>query len=467
MTPETESASSFQPVEVLRCSREVGDLIRSKVGRRGLVVTGGYHSTTGEWIQTYCNPDDIGDYLQYVAWLGVLSHEQRFVEFAVRQVELWNEHLRMPSGFYHPFYDAERDRLPTRTHLRPVYPHYNVDALFGLVALYRLTRRELFLDSASRLCDGLLRFGLSARGFVHTSVFPLLALPVPKRGRIMIRPQTCGLYIEELCELFEITGHERFLEGAVKIARACMGTGSFVRRGLFVNSYLPILGWSRIVKADLMKTNTNMLFGLLALYRILKEPAIESAVIRSVDALSRLQGSEGAFYRAWDTKLDRVASYEISKTQNHAVIDVLIESRLALGDDRCLGRAESCAGYWLAAQSAIGLFPEGARGQVRWNKSVLDSHVDLLTVLLKLHKLTGERRYLDSFLRGMQGLLRYHRTGGDWAGEVDYVTGALVSDVMAVKFLGGLLRTLLFAHEVLRGNDPYQNLILRLLARDR
>ena len=467
MTEDYKSTSNIQPAEVLLYSRNVGNLICSKVGRRGLVVTGGYSSSTGKWIRTSCNPDDIGDFLQYVAWLGCVSHEGRFVEFAVRQVALWNEFLRMPSGFYHPFYDAERDNLPTRASLRPVYPHYNVDTLFGLVALYRLTKRELFLASANRLCDGLLRFGLSPKGFVYTSVFPWLAIPVPKRGQIMIRPQTCGLYIEELCELFEITGCERYLDGARKIARACIGAGSFVKRGFFVDFWFPFLGRARTPTASLMKTNTNMLFGLLALYRTLKESVIESAIIRNIDALSSLQSSEGAFYKAWDTKLSVVASYEVSKTHNHAMIDALIEAYLTLGDDNCLERAKSCADYWLAAQSKIGLFPESTRGQQGWNSSVLDSHVDLLTVLLKLYGLTRQRRYLDSFLMGMQGLLRYHTINGDWAFKVDYVTGALVDDTMAVKFLGGLLRTLLFTHEFLIGKDPYQDAILHSLARDR
>ena len=156
-------------------------------------------------------------------------------------------------------------------------------------------------------------------------------------------------------------------------------------------------------------------------------------------------------------------------TQNHPVIDVLIEFFRVTNDKKYLRKAEKYVGFWLKNKnSKTGLIPESFKaGKVVQFKCRIDSMVDLHTNCLKLYELTGRKKYLEETISAVQAIKKYYYNDGWWYENVDSRTGEVRSHKNQTKFVGLSIRLYLLLDHVLKGGKIYDDPVIYSLSRDR
>jgi hypothetical protein len=434
-------------------------------GKNGFVITTPIDVYTGIPREHICNSDDLGDYLQYIYWLAVITGDHKYESWAVEQIKRWNEHLRMPSGFYFPFFDDKKNNFPVKSNLFPVYPLENADALFGLISAYKLKNESIFIESAEYLCNGLMKYGISPKGFVYSGVVPMLRLPWVKQGYLTHQPLVSGYYIQSLCELFKETNKDKYLKTAERIISAWINTKYFKKYGVFLDRLYPFVSLPRAEKATLTKNHTIMLFGMLSYYQITEDKEIKNAVEKCLDVIeNKFTGEGNAYYKLWDLKNDKFDT-TMELTYDKQVIDVFIDASYFLNNDHYLKIAEKNTDFWLSLWKD-GLFPESPQGQQK-NNAYLDSQVDMITVMLKLHALTGRQKYLNTIDKTFEAL-QYYFYNNFLVNCINFSNREVVEPVCHPKYLGLMIRMLLTLHDVLfDGQDIFENDLLFLLSADR
>jgi uncharacterized protein YyaL (SSP411 family) len=419
-------------------------------------MSNSFDARSGEWVKKRCTFDDIGDYLHYVVWYGKTVGKD-YEKFAIEQIKSW-QRLRNSFGFYLEYFPDKG--IPRLMDLRSVSIYQNQDALVGLSTLYKMTKNQFFLNKAMELCRAIIKYAISPAGFVYNKFIPCLRIPLFKHSKSEID----GLIIEELCKIYQFKRDEIFLEAAKKIANAWMSKNE---EGMFVDRIIPILNipWSK--RATMMKSNTNMLFGLMALYEILKDEVIKERIISTLTAMKEIQLGNGSFVKATRVGDDLILDSNIELTQNFAMIDVFLEAYLRFEDKEYLMVAKKCAEYWVKKQSNMGFFPEREVGQENWYHAKLDPNADFVTELLKLHELTKDKRFLKSAKKWISGVMKHWPTNIILVKSVNFKDGKIINPINETKNLGGLLRALLLMHHCLNGKDIYKDKKIWTLVRDR
>ncbi len=444
--------------EILNSCKKIVDFIsNSKDHRLGIVMSTYFDGESGEWTNRRCSFDDIGDYLHYVVWYGQTAGKD-YVNFAMDQINAWQK-VKSPFGFYLEYFP---DRgVPGLKALQPVSMYQNQDALVGLLTLYRMTKNDLFLDKTTELCNSISKYAVSPIGFVYNKFIPYLKLPLFKHHKSEID----GLIIEELCELYGFTRNEKYLNTAKKIAKAWMNKNP---KGLFLDRVVPILNTSWGKTATMMKSNTNMLFGLIALYEVSKDRVIKKRITSLLDSIQKMQLYRGGFAKSAKISDNTIIDNTVELTQNFAVIDVFLEAYRVFKNEEYLEIATNCAKYWMGRQDRkTGLFPERVEGQKDWYFAKLDQNSDLIVELLKLYEITKKKTFLESAEKAAAGIMKHHQTKTTFAKIVDYRNGRIIKSENEIKYLGGLLKALLLTYHVLNGGKIYRNKTVYSLVRDR
>jgi len=464
-----------------KLAKDASDFIRYRATRNrlGLVASRFFWSKRERWSPVVADFDDIGDILLFIGWYGTEFGDEECLKFARDQIELWVQHFRLPCGLFVSEYDLERNNKVSRTDWRAVSLYEHHDALLGIVSLYRLTDDELYLRLASELADVLLAYVRRFNGLVPNKVIPALKLSAIYTTSFSL---VCGVFAEELAELYTFTGRNEYLGAAERIIAAWTKTTLFQKAGLFAIGYHPYLRhFSPYPYTELMKPNTNMVYVMLYLYDISKGAALKESIYKWFSALAKFRAENGGYYGLWDIKKNRVKSNIVDKTQNFAVIDAFLEAYRLFGEKEFLARAEECARFWLGKrQETTRLIPEQfVNGNPVHFGSKIDQNADLYTMFLKLYELTGKEIYLDGVREGLEVFAQYHRTQSNWWHRLlDCRSGQLLADsdlppgenpaeMNVTKYVGGPLRFFINANKVLRGQSIYADETMRHLVRDR
>jgi hypothetical protein len=378
---------------------------------------------------------DFGDVLPYLWHFG-----QR--EFVGRQLELAKPHLCQ--GLF-----TWRNR--TRLFL-------NHDWLLGLLDLHRQSGDQAVLSMASA--------GATTIGEFFSCDVLLDEKPSGEHWRSWLRPANAfnGGYIELWIELFEYTKNPVYLEWAQRLAAGWSNADSFRQLNVFgrIHSTLSarldaIIDRCAILKARLFKDNTNLVWGILALYRHTREERWKDVISRWVQGFQTHFWNNGNVYLALDTKL---RGYEPSLKAGFSSLDLLCDLYHAgIQADQTRRLALSIADFWLSQQWPNGLFPEVPGG----SHDHLDANVDLIVALWKLHAITGDNRYMVAAVRCRRALLELHLTPFGYCMAVD-AAGRVVDARIVVKYQGLLLKLALLPRE---SGELLSNPELRELLRDR
>jgi len=428
---------------------------------------------------------DLGDYVPFFFWLGKISGEERYCNWAENQIRLAADFAMMPNGLF-VFFDSDKTKPCYKTNMRIFEVFNQDDAILGLVLMYELTRKDFYLQLAQDFCCGIAN-ALSKQGFPYTHVVPPLKLRIP-----ISFPNCSGLYIEEFCRLATMTGDDTFLDIATRIANAWIKSQYFEKHRLFSFQKLStrfspaprVIEYilSRRTSMDfnssfMMKHNTNMIFGLMEAYQHTNDPRFLEAMEKWLNSLEKkMMSDNNMFCSLWNSQTEK--SSNITLESNHAILDVLLQRYVQSKETKWLALSENCANSWLSLQKDSGLIMEGPeKVELLFRKrsvpelpkhfSRLDSQVDFAIVLMKLHELTGKKEYYDSCFRILDGILAKHTYKNGLCEFVDVETEEKYGKTIETKFLTLFVKLPIVCFEILQGKKIYENPTLANLIRDR
>lgn len=458
---------------LLEEAKRLGNIITHEyTGKNGLpfaVIDG----KTGEILSKSSFVDDLGDYVQYVWWLGKIAGDEFYSDYAENQIRIVDRLAFSKNGFFNSKITAEQlDN--SAGFLTAFYPGATGDVIVGLATMYAVAKDEFALHAANKLVAG------ASRSLVNDCI-PRAVLPAFSLYLPIATPDTTGNYIEELVNLAAFTGRQEYTEMAERLLAPWVNDQFFFKWRLFPSKKLIrfnnklgrgaanfLLDRLRIKNLDfitsMIKHNTNLIYGVLNLYKETKntqyKETVESWALSVEDKLLTKDG----FYSQWDARSER--GCYIALASNHALIDVFLEVHRAFGDKRYLKIAERAAHAWLSRQGKTGLFPESPM-QKELRRAKLDPNVDMIVVLLKLYEITRNEEYLRSADMCIDGILKFHRAEHGFVWAVDSESGEFLCTTIHVKFLALLLKALLLAQCIAKGDKIYGSEEISMLIRDR
>jgi uncharacterized protein YyaL (SSP411 family) len=451
--------------EFIKFAEIMCDFIMKNIpNQHGFFRTEPYNVETLEWTSEKCDPDDVGDFAPFMAWYDKITGGMENIEWVEKQVRMLNSKMMQHSGFYHPF--SINGVGLKKLRIFPSYPQNHADTLIGMNMLYQLTGNKLFFESARKLCNAIMNYAVSGKGFVYGSVIPALHLYYPKFGFLRHKPQISGVFIEELSNFYRITGNKELLLVAEKMANAWLSTKTFKKYGVCAEQVYPFIGKEAVNRAKIAKENTNFLYGLIRLLEVSENAELERSVKIGLAGLSRYLDKRGAFGMFIDTKSGKVRDSCPCMCANHMAIGVFIDAHIVLGEKEYLEIAEKCADLWVGLQLRNGLYPTFLDKRPECNICEIDPHLDFVTALCKLYLLVKRGKYKKSIKSGALAAGHFVRNGMIY-NKVDFISGKPVDKMNELKFLGGALKGLMSAYTVLNDVQKVDKELLRMLMRDR
>ncbi|MDQ7841011.1 MAG: hypothetical protein RDU83_08295 [bacterium] len=417
--------------------------------------------------------DELGDYVQYVHELGLITGDGALCEWARGQVLEALRLAQAPSGLIHGL--ALVHGLRGRTH-RILYSNLaSVDTLWGLAESLRTWGKGVISSEVERFLAGVRLLAAGRSGLPVYAVLPCrpLRLHLPLGSSML-----AGAWIEGLVKIYDITGDPALLSWAAEMAQAVLALPEVRAQGLlpvrFPTSALgdlvvPMLdlafrargrpgsGDSVIAKGDAF-----FVFGLLALHRAGGHEWIRSAVMRwKRCALDAMTAQDGRFY---DVRSARGATRDLSLFANNTWMELLLDIFHDMGDEECLLAARRSARAWLRRRTTAGLIPNRDADR----NAALDPLVDLAVNLIKIEQLTEDREWGEEAALLSTALERHYRQPYGLAWEVDALTGEAAVTEISTKYLGLYLKLRLLNHHVrAQGARIFADTHLRSLATDR
>ncbi len=440
-------------------------------------------ATWGEFTDLVCNRtfgrpmvDDFGDTLPFLAYVGRQFNPQYF-DLACREARTLVNTYQMPSGLFYT--SASPHTLPRHTNFKVFNADKMSDTALGVNLFYDLTHDPFYLDAAARFFSGLRRYHCDRRGFIHYLSFHGLTVPFSS-GKF------CGLYIEELVNTYGFTHRQSYLDFAKQLAHPWLANSFFKAHNLFpfvcpsalfrpvINALFTYHTRYSLDTVMSSKSNTNLITGILALYRATKHPSLAHALRQWVHAVEKnLVTPSGVLYTMWSPS----ARERVYLGCDHPVISALIDISQTLRYPPALSLACSVTDAWLVHQTDRGIIPQGIFSEhISFASdllvkdplaSKLDTQTDFGILLFKLYELTEKPRYLTAAYNLLEGVISCHKYN---RGYVDYVNtrnGKHYGYTIETKYLFLLLKLFVVALNEKKGKPIYKNPLLESLIRDR
>jgi uncharacterized protein YyaL (SSP411 family) len=418
---------------------------------------------------------DLGDYVPFFYWLGEVGKSTEFKNFASNQVKTAEKVAMVENGLFYTYLG--------NSHFKIFSANDMADSIVGVVLMYELTGDDHFKMVADKFYNGLSKSLLGPDGFISAYKSPILKSPFSVSGY-------SGVYIEELARLYRLTGEEKYLNHASELAKPWISEKRFTEYGLFFfhptsrlfrffELILKATASSSFDTAIMMKPNTNMIYGLLELYRVGKDDYVREAISKWLSNLRRLKAGE-FYYSNYNCKTN--VANTINLETNATILDILIEAYIVLNDKKLLDAAKKNADEWLSLQTSSGLVPNSPEDVTNYHsfKGVfpvihempgryarLDPQVDLSVGLFKLSELTGDEKYQKAAIDIIEGILKYHKFEESYVEFVDTQTLEKKGFEIETKFLALLLKAYLLAFEVQKGKEIFKDEKILSLIRDR
>jgi uncharacterized protein YyaL (SSP411 family) len=436
----------------------------------GIVQSQSFNPVKKKWIKKLADFDDTGDYFCYLYWYAKVFKDKKTMQFIDDQFNIWVSKFQTKKGFFYTPFDPDKKISFRSRNIISLYDHQ--DGLLGLLEMFSLTNDEKYLKQAMKLGDSLSLYVKKYNGLIAHTVIPSLNMINPAT---LAFSEVGGLFMENYCHLYLSTKNKKYLDYAQIIANFWINTREFKKTGLFMRAYHP---WFKFVTRYFrwhytkpMKDNTNLLFGLIQLYKITGDDKFRKSILHFFDNVYKLKDKDQEAYCFWyDFKKDEISDSSLVLTQNHPVIDVFIEAYIVLNDKKYLDKAIGCTDFWLSKKNKkTGLIPEIIKsGKIINPNTRIDSFIDLHTICLKLYDITKDKKYLDESKSALDALFKYFVSEDNWWFEsVDSTTGKGISNLNEIKFVGLPIRFYMLLNHILNGEGIYNNKEIYYLIRDR
>lgn len=390
---------------------EILDRLQSLyLGDDGVLAT--VLASDGEIIDKEPLVADFGDVLPFVLYFGNAS-------FVSRQLRGARKYL--DKGLY--------------TRNGRIQLFYNHDWLLGLLDIYRQTGDNEILELAMVGADHV------GSAFFHNNLL-IDEMPSAKHWRSLLLPASPfnGGYIELWIDLYKHTSEARYLDWSRQLAMGLSETPDFKKYSIFTRNFSArssllssLIAPLATLKSRLFKDNTNLIWGLLALYRETKDERIRETILQWLAGYEKYFWNHGEVYLMLDTKF---RGYEPSLKAAFSSLDLLCDLHINdVAKDRTLQLGSQIADFWLDQQWESGLFPEVPSGV----SDHLDANVDFCVALYKLAALTACERYEDAAKRCSRATLEMHKMDNGYCLSVDQ-NGVVTDGRIIVKYQGLLTK---------------------------
>lgn len=410
-------------------------LKNSYIGSHGVLVTQ-IDGHTGEVLDNTPLVADFGDVLPFAAMLG----EKRFVRGQIDAAQAFlRDGLYVENGVIQAF--------------------YNHDYLLGLIDLAELLDDEDLLISAENAAEALnqhlLRYGYLLR---QSPSRPILDRTSPFNGG----------FIELYIDLAEQTGRSRWIDLAQAQAERWISNSFFKRYGLFRRIEFAAPGWvsdviGRLASEPLvrlMKDNSNLVAGLIALYRVRPSKDLKLAILHWLSGLRHWMIVDG------DTVMMNLSRefvpYQPDLRAATAVIETLLDVyQYVERDAEWIDLAHKVAERWLAARWDIGLLPLEIGG----DSDHIDANLDFAIALVNLSEATGQKRWSAIGEQIIAQLVNLHELPYGYAFSVN--EAGTVNDSRVIVKYQGLLLKLTLIEQLRDSEDEHAIKQAQTLLRDR
>ena len=400
---------------------------------------------------------DLGDYLPFFLWCGKGDYVERHINLAQDFFEKVNIIL---------YELGEVPGVTLKHRLRRLILGYSTlsfeysDLLLGLIECYEIKRDQGLLDFIDFMIDKIYALFFTKNNLACV-YYPRVKYKLP------VAKPTNGIFIEQLIDLYRLTGHRKYLDKANQLLNPWLDSEFFRETGLFPSqifaSKLIPKNWSGNKNphrtAYLTKDNYCMAAAVLALFSLSHEPPLNHALINWFDGVTKYFIDENGGVYQWTIieSPDRFVRGPLT-SKSYAVVDFCCDYTWSTGDGRYIKTAERIAEFYLSRQSKeTGLLPTTETPE----ESYFDDETDFAISLMKLYELTGKEIYKEAAIKIFNGQIKYHHTARGYVNRVNIYTGEVTENIIESRYCSLFLKLiLLFLEERRIYADPvFMNLL--------
>lgn len=431
----------------------------------GIIITR-FNADDGSIVNPQILTSDFGDYIQNFYYLGKITGNTDIQDWCIQHLIRAAGLYQHPSGFF-----------ITNPGSRSISVRENGDTLEGLSTVYCFSESLEILQIINRFINGIDKYR-DKKGFIPGSLTGPFTSP-------FANSDYSGNFIEELAVLADAAQRPEWAMIAVRLLNAWINTHYFMDYGLFPNrvfrkGYLTPLkkpltvlaGRNVFDKTSLVKSNTNIISGVIELFRQSNETGAKKKYKDILDhwsyGVERFCGENGYYYGIYDFSKHKRKEYRRPLPDNHHVLSAYADIYHITGDERYVRLLKTGCEYWLAHQLDTGFFPESPK-QTGHNaeRALMDSNLDLSIVFLKAAELLREIKYLHAAHTCINAIVTHMKRPYGYIESVIAKTGESSGQSnLFTKYITLLIKGLLVLDAVLKGRKVYSR-DLYLLARDR
>ncbi len=398
----------------------------------------------GQSLDNRTSLSDLGDIVPFLLYFAA-------EDLALGQIEA--ARLLAPQGLL-------LSETPTKG-VRGFYKSYEYsDYILGLLAYYDYSRQPADRQQVIEALDQAIRL---FRFDLRWSSYNFRRWP----WQLPIRDYRDGMFVELLAQASVVLEQPSYLQLAQAFSDQLVDDSQWKQWGVWPSFSFGGRAyhlWSqlfpRLRRFELVKANSNTIFGLLQLYRQAPEQALRKAIETSLNAvIEHFTTAEG---KVWSQFEPGIGASKETVTAAFTLIELLCDASVVLRQPSYVGVARRIADYWLAQQSSLGLFPL-TPGH---NKSFVDSNTDMMVALYKIAELSLEPRYREAADRCLEGMVATFGTH-NYPLHLDATTGEVINNVIKSKFLALFLKAIILKLEFDAGHTIYQTSALFELLKDR
>ena len=417
----------------------------------------------GKAVVSECAVDELGDYIQYIIYLGILTSNSDYVDWAINNMALIAHNYQSEKGL---FYNRSQGN-PVKKNLLSLN---NADTLTGLVSSYLYTDSYLLKSIIVKFVKGTFRYFRNHRYLTYGYL-------LGDRFRLSLSSLLFSAYfIEEALCFMEYEGDRCDLDKIKDIIDANLCNPYFLKSGIF-QARIPLglsgafwLFFYRFFKQDsldktfLVKDNIYFIFALLKYYAMVQDDDIRDVIFRTYDRLLAAFMKDGLVYNCWIPGRGCVGGPS-PLALSHSVIELQLDLYHQFNDKNYLRQAVKLTARWLDRQSSLGVINENLSGDEHY--ALLDPNVDFAINLVKLSEKTGHTVYMEKAFEIGKGLIEYFKGPAGYYWRIDTMDGRFLQATIETKYLGLLLKLFLVLIEANNKQTIFENHLLRNLARDR
>lgn len=414
-------------------ANEICKLITEKyIGKEGLVLAS--YNIDGTIKDRHLTIQDFGDFFPFLLYFD-------HIDFVDKQIEISSSHL------WKGLYVENGLILPPKNH----------DYLFGLIEYYKTTKDQKMLDLLEEKMSNFVKY-LMKDNMVCNYFYPKYRLRIPVSDPIT------GGFIELFLEMYELTKDDRYLNIAQNTAYAWLNNDFFKIFGLFpsknvINSEFLSKLYRKIHPnpiVTMFKTNTNLMYSIVMLYRITNNSIYKEAILKWVDSIKTNMFDE-AIYSHWSPDKGK---QKVELLMNFPVLDLLCDIYYFVENSKdILDFANKIAKFWISHQFPLGLFPNSPFE----NRDNLDCQTDFMIALMKLYELSDNKIYKASVDKCFNAVIDYHYTINGYVLSVNK-KGDIVDSTISTKYNALLLKPFILYIE---NKKIYEDTYLYDIVKDR